>query len=140
MRSTRVWAATATAALAIGALTACSDSPEENTADACTAWDAYSAAVDDLVATLTSDAPTVGEVKAAREAVDETYDDLESAAEDVAADRAQSVEDAWEQLEGAIDDVQDDDTLAEARADLSTQADGVRTAANDLNSELGCEA
>jgi ABC-type transporter Mla subunit MlaD len=137
-RSTTLWAGTAAAALVIGALTACSDSPEENTADACASWDTYTAAVDDLITTLTSDAPTVGEVQDAREAVDEAYDDLESAAEDVAEDRTQAVEDAWDELGSAVDDVDDDATLEEARTALSEQASQVRAEADALNAELGC--
>jgi hypothetical protein len=138
MRATRFWTTAAATTLVIGALGACSDSPEENSADACASWDTYSAAVDDLVATLTSDAPTVGEVQDARDAVDDAYDDLADAAEDVAQDRAQDVEDAWGELKSGVDDVDDDDTLTEARDSLSAQATGVREAADSLDAELGC--
>ncbi|ANC31002.1 hypothetical protein [Isoptericola dokdonensis] len=139
MRQTRRWTSFAVAVLAAGALTACSsDTPEENSADACSSWTAYTAAVDDLVAVLSSETPTVGEVQDARDAVGDAYSDLEDAAEDVAADRTSELEDAWDGLESALGDVPDDDTLSEARASLQEEATGVRTAADGLNAELGC--
>ncbi|WP_278236666.1 hypothetical protein [Isoptericola sp. AK164] len=139
MRTTRLWATAATAALAVGTLTACGgDSPEENTADACTDWDTYTAALGDLVGTLGSE-PTVGEVEDARDAVDDAWDDLEESLGDVAEDRAEELENAWDELSDAVDDLDDDATLGEAAQQISAQAQEVQSANTDVTAELGCE-
>ncbi|GAA4736861.1 hypothetical protein GCM10023216_32700 [Isoptericola chiayiensis] len=136
-RSSTVRASAVGAALVVATLTACGDSPEENAADACSAWGGYTTALGDLAATLVS-SPTVGEVQDARDEVADAYGDLESSLEDVAADRTDAIDDAWDELDDAIDDIDDDDTLNEAVSSVAAQAEAVQAAGDDVTAELGC--
>ncbi|NUL44355.1 hypothetical protein F7P69_04000 [Cellulosimicrobium funkei] len=129
--------ATVTFALAAGVLTGCSSSPEENVSTACEASDAYAAALQSFKDTLSPEA-TVEEVRAARDEVRTTHDDLVEAAEEVAEDRLEDLDSAEDGLHEAVEDLPDDVTMADATGDLESQASEVETARNAVAEELSC--
>jgi len=123
---------------AVLALGACgTDTPEQNSAQACEAADELATALDDLEATLTQDA-TIDEIRAARDAAETAQERLDEAADDVARDRADALDDAWDRLDDAVDDVAGDATVAEAIDSLRDEAAQVRAAREELVDELTC--
>lgn len=136
--TTPLRAAAATLALSAAFLTgACSDTPEENNAEACTALTEYEAALSALGDSLTADA-TVEQVRDARDDVASAASELDSALGDVAQDRVDALNQAWSDLDAAITDADSDATLQEAADTIRAQADEVESARADLGSALEC--
>ena len=136
--TTTVRAAAATLALGAALLTgACSDTAEENNAEACTALTEYQSALSSLRDSLTADA-TVEQVQDARDDVASAASDLDSALGDVAQDRVDALNQAWSDLDAAITDADSDATLQEAADTIRAQAQEVESARADLGSELEC--
>lgn len=136
--STPLRAAAATIAISAALLTgACSDTPEENTAEACTALTEYESALSALADSLTPDA-TVDEINEARDRVASAATDLDEAVGDVAADRVAALEQAWNDLDASITDADSDATLQEAADQIRAQAEEVQSARADLSAELDC--
>lgn len=120
-------------------VTGCNTStPDENAEQACAAADAFAAALNDFEDTLTPES-TTGEVRAAREEVQRTYQDLVRAGEAVAEDRTEELEGATRELDAAVDDVPDDATLSEAAGSLRNEAAQVDAARDNFVSERGRE-
>ncbi|MFE7504273.1 hypothetical protein [Promicromonospora sp. NPDC057488] len=118
---------------------ACSggDTAEENTAQACGAADDLTTALDDFRSTLTPDA-TVDDVRAARDELSSAWQTFDSAATEVVQDRSEELDEAWAGLQKAVDDVAGDATVAGALSTLQDEAAGVKTARDDVVSELDC--
>ncbi|GAA2232575.1 hypothetical protein GCM10010413_33850 [Promicromonospora sukumoe] len=118
---------------------ACSggDTPEDNTAQACSAADDLDTALTNFRSTLSPDA-TVDDVRAARDELSQAWQTFDSAAKEVAQDRAQELDDAWAGLQKAVDDVAGEATVAGALSTLEDEAQGVKDARDDVVSELGC--
>lgn len=117
---------------------ACSgDSPEANTEQACGAADNLTAALDDFRSTLTPDA-TVDEVRAARDDLSQAWQEFDSAASDVVADRSEELDEAWDGLQKAVDDVAGEATVSGAIDTLRDEAEGVKDAKDDVVAELDC--
>jgi hypothetical protein len=114
-----------------------SETPEENTEQACGAAEQLSVALDDFDMTLTEDA-TVDEVTAARDEVREAWQALDSAADDVAQDRGQALDDAWDGLQESVDDISGDATVSDAVDSLRDDAVEVQEARDALADDLGC--
>ncbi|MEV7646628.1 hypothetical protein [Arthrobacter sp. NPDC089319] len=128
---------TAALGLAVGMLTGCSASPEENVAKACGASDAFTAALQNFRDTLTPDA-TIDEIRSAREEVSNTFNDLKGATTNVAKDRTDALASAMDELKAAVDDVPDDATVRQAVTSLKNEADNVKSARDGVASELNC--
>lgn len=130
---------TAGVALIAGVLLAScsSDTPAENTEQACAHAEELSAALASLNETLTGDG-TVDDVKSARSEVATAYDALDGALDDVAQDRLDAVEDAWDRLDDAIEQVDGDATLSQAADSLRDDVAAVQDARESLVTELGC--
>ena len=128
---------TAALGLAVGMLTGCSASPEENVAKACGASDAFAAALQNFRETLTPDA-TIEEIRSAREEVSNTYNDLKGATANVAKDRTDALASATDKLKAAVDAVPDDATVPQAVDSLKNEAAKVDTARQGVTSELNC--
>jgi hypothetical protein len=121
----------------LGTAACSSETPEENTQEACGAAEQLAVALDDFDTTLTPDA-TVDEVMDARASVRQAWQDLDAAADDVAQDRGQALDDAWSDLENSIDDVSGDATIADAAESLRDDAAEVQEARDALADDLGC--
>ncbi|UNK46843.1 hypothetical protein [Arthrobacter sulfonylureivorans] len=128
---------TAALGLAVGMLTGCSASPEENVAKACGASDAFAAALQNFRETLTPDA-TIEEIRSAREEVSNTYNDLKGATANVAKDRTDALASATDEFKAAVDAVPDDATVPQAVDSLKNEAAKVDTARQGVASELNC--
>jgi len=114
-----------------------SDTPAENTEQACAHAEELSAALASLNETLTGDG-TVDDVKSARSEVATAYDALDGALDDVAQDRLDAVEDAWDRLDDAVEQVDGDATLSQAADSLRDDVAAVQDARESLVTELGC--
>jgi hypothetical protein len=114
-----------------------SPSPQENVSQACTASEAFGAALKTFQDTLTTDA-TVEEVQAAREGVQGTYATLVNEAGDVARDRMAELETATNELNAAVDAVPSDAALSDALGSLKNEATDVVNARNDVDNALNC--
>ncbi|GAA3688563.1 hypothetical protein GCM10023081_27380 [Arthrobacter ginkgonis] len=114
-----------------------SPSPQENVSQACTASEAFGAALKTFQDTLTTDA-TVEEIQAAREGVRGTYATLVNEVGDVARDRMAEVETATNELNAAVDAVPSDAALSDALGSLKNEATDVVNARNDLDNALKC--
>lgn len=126
------------AGLLLLATAACSsETPEENTEQACAAAEQLTAALDNFDTTLTPDA-TVDEVMAAREEVRTAWRDLDAAADDVAQDRGQALDDAWNGLEQSVENLSGEETIADAADSLRDDAAEVQEARDALADDLGC--
>ncbi|MGC0270284.1 hypothetical protein ACPROK_12020 [Glutamicibacter soli] len=124
------------ASLALSA-TACSSSPAENEADACTAYNDFVAAVAGVQATVDGSS-SVGEIREAREKVATTYKELEGNLDKVSADRKQALADSWEQLNKKIEDLDKDLSVPEAKAAISDELAALKTAQTSANTDLKC--
>ncbi len=117
---------------------ACSSgTPEQNTEQACGAAEQLTVALDDFDSTLTLDA-TVDEVMAARDEVRAAWRELDAAADDVAQDRGQALDDAWDGLQDSIDDISGDTSVSDAVDSLRDEAAEVQEARDALADDLGC--
>lgn len=114
-----------------------SETPEENSAQACTAAEQLGTALDNFDTTLTPDA-TVDEVAAARDEVRQAWEDLDDATADVAEDRVDALDSAWDNLEQGVEDVQGDETVSAAADSLKADATQVQDAREALVDDLGC--
>jgi flagellar hook-basal body complex protein FliE len=130
-------------AIALGAaaalLTGCgaTDTPQENESQVCAATKAYASALTSFKDALTPTS-TVDEVRAAREEVAKTHNELLEASEAVAKDRVDAVKEAEQNLERAVRDVPNDATLAQARESLRDEAIKVQAALSDLGTAASC--
>ena len=114
-----------------------SETPEENTQAACGAAEELTVALDNLDMTLTPDA-TVEEVQTARDEVRTAWQDLDAAADAVAEDRGQALEDAWSGFAESVDDLSGDATIADAAESLRDDAVEVQEARDAVAEDLGC--
>ncbi|GGL81192.1 hypothetical protein [Glutamicibacter protophormiae] len=124
------------ASLALSA-TACSSSPAENEAGACTAYNDFVAAVAGVQATVDGSS-SVGEIREAREKVATTYKELEGNLDKVSADRKQALADSWEQLNKKIEDLDKDLSVPEAKAAISDELAALKSAQTSANTDLKC--
>jgi outer membrane murein-binding lipoprotein Lpp len=119
-------------------VTGCSSpSPQENVSQACSASEAFGAAVKTFQDTLTTDA-TVEEVQTAREGVRSTYATLVNEAGDVAQDRMAELATATNELNAAVDAVPSDAALTDALGSLKNEAADVVNARNDVDNAPKC--
>jgi hypothetical protein len=138
MMTTPLRAAAAALALFAALVTAgCSDTPGENTAQACEALSQYETALTDLENSLTPDA-TVDEVRAARDEVAAAAANLDGTISDVARDRIDALGQAWSDLSDSITDIDGDATLQESADDIRQQAQQLKTARSALSTALQC--
>lgn len=121
----------------LGTAACSSETPEENTQEACSAAEQLTVALDNFDMTLKPDA-TVDEVTDAREGVRQAWQELDEAADDVAADRGQALDEAWDDLEQSVDDVSGDATISDAAESLRDDAVEVQEARDALADDLGC--
>jgi hypothetical protein len=120
------------------ATAACSsETPEENTQEACNAAEQLTVALDNFDMTLKPDA-TVDQVADARDGVRQAWQELDAAADDVAQDRGQALDEAWDDLQQSVDDVSGDATIADAAESLRDDAAEVQEARDALADDLGC--
>lgn len=136
-RSLKALSAAAIVGLSFGLVACSSDSPAENTAAACTAYDGFAAAFASAQETINGSA-TVGEIKAARDTLADSYKTLSEALGAVAEDRAEEVNAAWDNLDGAINDIKDDQTVADATAGLTEEFAAIQKSQDDAYAALGC--
>ncbi|MGL3805739.1 hypothetical protein ACSYDW_06530 [Paeniglutamicibacter sp. R2-26] len=138
MRKTAKLFTSLTLTAVLGAsLAACSSTPEENTAAACDSYAAFVGAVAEVKTSLTS-APTVGEIKEARDKVASSYADLQKSLEKVEADRKDALDAAWKNLDKAVSDVDSDMTVPQAKDSVSDDIAGVETAQKGISEALKC--
>lgn len=104
---------------------------------ACAAADAFADALTSFKDTLKPGA-TVEQVRAARDQVVKTYDELVAATGSAAKDRVDAVTSAEARFTAAVNDVPDDATLTEAAASLRDEAANVQAALSDLATEVQC--
>jgi hypothetical protein len=124
--------------LMILATAACSsETPEQNTEQACDAAEQLTVALDNFDTTLTPDA-TVDEVMAARDEVRAAWRELDAAADEVAQDRGQALDEAWDGLQESIEDVSGETTITDAAESLRDDAVEVQQARDALAEDLGC--
>lgn len=136
MKKTLIAAALSTGLIfTVGACS--SDSPEENSAAACAAFDSFAASFKSAQDTINGSA-TVGEIKTARDNLKSSYETFNEALGKVAEDRLKDVESAWKGLDDAVSDLKDDQTVSDATGSLTEELQGVQKAQDDVYAELGC--
>ena len=124
--------------LMILATAACSsETPEQNTEQACGAAEQLTIALDNFDTTLTPDA-TVDEVMAARDEVRAAWQELDAAADDVAQDRGQALDEAWSGFQQSVEDLSGSATITDAGESLRDDAVVVQEARDALAEDLGC--
>lgn len=126
------------AMLAVAAVACDDDGPseEEAVAQLCsdlTQLEAADAAFDNLGADSTID-----EVGAANDAYSDALNDVVDSAGDVAAVRAQPIEDAYADLDQAIDDIPGDATIAGALASITDELAAVDDAYDEAFASVDC--
>ncbi|MET1086865.1 MAG: hypothetical protein ABWY04_07070, partial [Arthrobacter sp.] len=99
-------------------------SPEPSVSQACAAADAFADALTSFKDTLKPGA-TLDQVRAARDQVVKTYDELVDATGSAAKERVDAVTSAEARFAAAVNDVPDDATLTEAAASLRDEAANV---------------
>jgi len=124
---------------ALGVAVACSDdepSEEEARAALCGDLEQLDVAVDTL---LQLDAQsTVGEVRAARDNVSDAVEEVQSSAEDVPDAETGDLQLAYDDLNETIENIQDDQTIQEVLDAVTTAAENVAAAEQQLF-DLSCE-
>ncbi len=80
----------------------------------------------------------VSDIKAAREAIQNAYDDVVSSANEVQKERLEDLEKANDDLKSAIDDLPDNATLGDAAAAIEGQVAVVRAARDEVSADLDC--
>jgi hypothetical protein len=112
-------------------------SPASSVSAVCAAADAYADALTSFKDTLKPGA-TVEQVRAARDQVVKTYDELVAATGSAAKERVDAVASAEAKFAAAVNDVPDDATLTEAVTSLRDEAANVQAALSDLATEVQC--
>ncbi|MET3949999.1 hypothetical protein [Arthrobacter sp. UYEF36] len=116
---------------------ASSSSAQPTVSPVCAAADAYADSLTAFKDTLTPGA-TLEQVRAARDQVAKTYDDLVDATGSEAKERVDAVIAAEAKLVAAVTDVPDDATLSETADSLRDAAANVQAALSDLAAEVKC--
>lgn len=106
-------------------------------AAACTAADALAQALTSFKDSLKTGA-TVDQVRAARDQVVKTYNELAAAVGDVAKGRLEAVKSAADRFDAAVKDIPDDASLTQAVDSLRQEAKDVQAALSDLLTEVHC--
>lgn len=106
-------------------------------AAACTAADALARALTNFKDSLKTGA-TVEQVRAARDQVVKTYNELAAAVGDVAKGRLEAVKSAADRFDAAVKDIPDDASLTQAVDSLRQEAKDVQAALSDLLTEVHC--
>jgi hypothetical protein len=117
-------------------LAACRDSDEDVLADACTELNELQQAVAALDAL--GPTATVDQVKDATEKVRDEARDAAQAVRRVEDVRYQDLRDAQDDLRETIDDIDDDEPIAQARAQIQPQVATVLAAREQLTASLNC--
>jgi hypothetical protein len=130
----------AASALTLGVAAVVATGCGQSEADAEAALCADLASLRSSVETLrdTSRFTTVEEFNEARENVRGAWADTRDSAANLGSKRTDDLDDAWEDLEDAIDGIDDDASLAEAKAEVATAIDTYNETANDIRSGLDC--
>ncbi len=116
---------------------ATTSSPQATVSPVCAAADAYADALTGFKDTLKPGA-TVEQVRAARDQVVKTYDDLVSATGSGAKERVDAVRSAEDKFAAAVNDITDDATLTEAADSLRDEAANIQAALSDLVTDVEC--
>ncbi len=120
-------------------LAACSTpTPQDNSAAACDAYDAFVQSVSDAKDSL-STSSTIGEITEARDEVKSSYADLDKALTAVSEDRRATLEDAWASFDDAVAGIDKDLTVPEAASTLTDDLAKIEAAQTALNEDLVCE-
>lgn len=113
-------------------------SPQSTAAPAaCTAADAFAKALTSFKDSLKTGV-TVEQIRAARDRVIKTYDDLVTAVGNAAKARLDAVKSAADRFVSAVNDIPDNATLAQAIDSLRQEAKDVQAALSDLVTEVQC--
>ena len=78
------------------------------------------------------------QIRAARDQVVKTYDELVAATGSAAKERVDAVRSAEDRFTAAVNDIPDDATLTEAADSLRDEAANVQAALSDLATEVQC--
>lgn len=116
---------------------ATTSSPQASVSPVCAAADAYADALTGFKDTLVPGA-TVEQVRAARDQVVKTYDDLVTAIGGEAQGRVDAVRSAEDKFASAVNEINDDTTLGEAADSLTEEAANVQAALSDLVTDVQC--
>lgn len=116
---------------------ATTSSPQATVSPVCGAADAYADALTGFKDTLEPGA-TVEQVRAARDQVVKTFDDLVTAIGSEAKGRVDAVVSAEDKFTSAVNEINDDTTLTEAADSLREEAANVQAALSDLVTEVQC--
>ena len=137
----RLLALAAAAALLAGCTPASppasTSTPQATVSPVCAAADAYADALTGFKDTLEPGA-TVEQVRAARDQVVKTYDDLVTAVGSEAKRRVDAVKSAEDKFASAVNEIDDNTTLAAAAGSLRDAAADVQAALSDLVTEVQC--
>jgi methyl-accepting chemotaxis protein len=117
--------------------TATISSPPASMLPVCAAADAHAAALKNFKDTLKPDA-TIEQVRAAQDQVSKTYEELATASENLAQQRAEAVKAAEAKFNAAVAAVPDTATLKQAADSLRDEASNVEAAVRDLRTEVKC--
>lgn len=116
---------------------ASTSTPQATVSPVCAAADAYADALTGFKDTLVPGA-TVEQVRAARDQVVKTFDDLVTAIGSEAKGRVDAVMTAEDKFTSAVNEIDDTTTLAQAADSLRAEAANVQAALSDLVTEVQC--
>lgn len=118
-------------------LGACSSSPAENTAAACSALQDYQSSLEAFGKALTPDM-TVDQLKTAKDNVKSATEKLDAAVGSVESDRVKALDQAWKSLSDTVDGLAGDSSVASATSSIKTEVQKVQQARTDLDSAIKC--
>ena len=116
---------------------ASTSSPQPTVSPVCAAADAFADALTNFKDNL-KPGVTVEQIRASRDQVVKTYEDLVQAAGSEAKDRVDAVKTAKEKFAAAVNDVPNDATLTGAVDSLRDEAANLQAALSDLATEAKC--
>jgi hypothetical protein len=130
----------AAAVLAVALIAACGDddeTAEEANAEVCAEQAELQSTLQSLP-DVDADTTTVEDLEEARTAVDDAIEDLASAAEGVAEEELEDLENAYDDYVSTIENLDDDQTLEAAAPEVAAAGDEVVTAAQNFFTAANC--
>ena len=132
----RVAASVLTLGVAALVATGCGQSTEDAEAALCADLATLRSSVKAL--SETSATTTVDEFEQSRENVKDAWKDVQDSARNLSNDRADDLDDAWGDFEDTVNDIDDEDSLASAKADLRAGVAEFEDTKSEIYSGLDC--
>jgi hypothetical protein len=130
------------AALVMLTLVACQEATPSTQVDAeanlCNSLTAFGSALSDF-RNLDPETASVEDVEAARDSVQDAWDEVKAAAAGIGTADDTAVDAAWEAVSTSIDDISTDVPISEALVPVQEAVGGVQDAFDEMRNGVGCE-